>query len=415
MNLIFEENKLKNYLGEALVEMLKKYNMIVAGGAVTSIFTNRDINDIDIYARSEEDLIGFLEDFWDYKSVVISSTRKATQFKYGELVVQLIHFNYFDEPSKIFDSFDFTVCMAAYDFKDNKFYFHDDFMKHNSQKIIRFNSNTAYPIVSALRVKKYEEKGYKISKAEFVRIVMTCMTLNITTYEELMEHLGGMYGVDLSKVFKELEGEEFDLHKAIEILADITYTDEYFKVNEIENIFELDEILCKISPTAVKYLEFKNETYRVYGNGELEYASKVFEPHTKVGIEDVFKDNKLYKFVYKNDSGEYVSYHDSSFKYVIGEIAEAKGELKTDSHYCDSGKLHFNVKEKIKKSTYYNRDNKVLLEVIVNTDDLIDIDGNDKVTARKVYVLREVPESEWKMWIEESKKENKRERGMILF
>lgn len=399
MNLTFEENKLINYLGESLVELLQKYKMIVAGGAITSIFTNRDINDVDIYARNEEDLIGFLEEFWDKKDVVVSSTKKATQFKYNELVVQVIHFSYFDEPTQIFDSFDFTVCMAAYDFKDGKFYLHDDFMKHNSQKIIRFNSKTAYPIVSALRVKKYEEKGYKISKAEFVRIVMTCITLNITTYEELMEHLGGMYGIDLSKVFKELEGEDFDLHKAIEILADITYTDDYFKEKEIPKIFNLDEILYKISPTAIKYLEFKDRYYRVYGKGELEEVSSLLEPHTLVKIEDVFKDNKLYKFVYKNEDGEYISYHDNSFKYIIGEIAEAKGELKDSGYYCDSGKLHFNIKEKINKSTYYSNQDKVLLEVIVNPNDLIDIDKHNKVTARKVYVVREVPEEEWKQWI----------------
>lgn len=399
MNTVFEEKKLINLLGENVAELLKKYNAFIAGGTITSLFTNSEINDFDIYLRNEEDAIGLIEEFWDSGIHIISSTNKATQFMQDEKLFQIIHFNYFEDVSVIFETFDFTACMGAYDFKESKFHFDEDFLKHNSQKLLRFNSGTKYPIVSALRVQKYENKGYKISKAEYLRVVMTCMNLDINTYEELMEHLGGLYGVNLDKVFEEIKDEEFDLQKAIDILMDITYTDEYFKEPIKPEFEDLDDILCKISPKAIKYLEFKDNTYRVHNNGEIASVCKKKEPHTMVDIKDVLPDNKLYKFVHKNSDGEYVSFHDKSFKYVIGEIAEAKGNV--GNGYCDSGKLHFNIKEKIKKSTYYREQNKVLLEVIVNHDDLIDIDKHDKITARKVYVLREVADEEWKQWVGE--------------
>lgn len=397
MNTQFEEKKLKSLLGGA-VELFKKYNAFVAGGAITSIFTNNEINDIDVYVRNEDDLLGLIEELFDYcGDKVLSSTKKSTLFAYEELLIQVIHFKCFETVEDIFDSFDFTSVMGAYDFKNDKFCFHDDFMKHNSQKIIKFNSNTAYPLISALRIQKYEGKGYKISKAEYLRIVMTCMKLDINSYEELQDHLGGMYGVNLDKLFDDIKDDPFDLQKAIDKLAEITLSDEYFEKPDFDFIYELDDVISKISPKAIKYVEFKGKTYRVHSSGEIEYESKKYENHTMLDIKDVFKENKLYKFVTKNEDGTYSSYYDDKFTYKIGEMAEATGE--TGSYSCDKGKLHFNVKEKIEKSTYYNKKDKVLLEVMFNTDDLIDIDNSQKVTARKVYVVREVPEVEWNEWV----------------
>lgn len=111
-------------------------------------------------------------------------------------MLQLICFDTFDTPKKIFDTFDFTVCMGCYDFKKEKFVLHSDFLKHNSQRILMFNDKTRFPIVSALRVDKYKQKDYTISKTEYLRIILTCMDLHIDNYEDLKEQLGGMYGVN---------------------------------------------------------------------------------------------------------------------------------------------------------------------------------------------------------------------------
>lgn len=51
-----EINRLKLLITEDIWEVLKEHKAIIAGGAITSIFTNQPINDIDVYFRSEEDL-----------------------------------------------------------------------------------------------------------------------------------------------------------------------------------------------------------------------------------------------------------------------------------------------------------------------------------------------------------------------
>jgi hypothetical protein len=47
----FEKNKLYSILGKSLVENLKCCHAYIAGGTITSLFCNREYNDIDIYFR----------------------------------------------------------------------------------------------------------------------------------------------------------------------------------------------------------------------------------------------------------------------------------------------------------------------------------------------------------------------------
>jgi len=101
----FEKNKLKDYLGVSLYNTLKKYNVIIAGGMITSLFTGRDINDVDVYFRNKEDLAAFISEL--YGHYIASHTKKATMFivknkkNETDINVQAIHFRYFKSPQEI--------------------------------------------------------------------------------------------------------------------------------------------------------------------------------------------------------------------------------------------------------------------------------------------------------------------------
>lgn len=401
INTTFEEKKLMSVLGDDLIKIFKKYNLIVAGGSITSIFTNSEINDIDVYARNEQDALAFVEDCWNDGIHILSSTNKALQFKYDDVIVQIIYFKFFDECKEIFDTFDFTVNMAAYDFKHNKFEFHQDFLKHNSQRLIKFNSNTSYPLVSMLRIQKYEGKGYSVSKPEFMRIVMTCMNLEVNSYEELQEQLGGMYGVNLDRLFDEFKDDEFSLQNAIDKIGEIVYSDEYFTKFMPVEFNSLDDLLVKISPRAFSFLEFKSDTYIVRHNGDIDKISKLdLKNEEVVKIEDVIP-NKLYKFV-KNDevTNSLRSYYKESFKYEVGKeviVESSRGSSKWDN----SGQLYFSKKEDILDTTYSNQKDKVLIEATFNYDDLIEIGNSNAITVSKAFIERIVPEEEWKSWFDD--------------
>lgn len=398
----FEKNKLKSILGDYLYNKLKKYNLVIAGGTITSLFTNSEINDLDVYGRCNEDILEFATDIIENSGWIVSHTKKATQFTYENNLVQLIHYSHYEDIDTLFNSFDFTVCMGAYDFKTEEFVFHPDFLKHNSQRLIKFNSGTSYPIVSALRVQKYENKGYKISKPEYIRIMMTCMNLNISSYDELKDHLGGLYGISYDLLFDDIKDEKFDLLTAIDKISNITLSEDYFTTPKLLDI-SVEEVLEDIDKSIRTIIKHRGNNYRAYKSGRIEKVKKLKNTDIIVDIKETIPFNKIYKFVRKDKNGIYRSYHDDSFVYSIGDETVAKGSI--DGGWGKGGRLHFNLKEEIEDSPFHKRSDNALIEAEFNVDDLIDIETDDAITVTKAKILREIPKSEWNQWIHvESKK-----------
>ncbi|GIN22553.1 hypothetical protein [Siminovitchia fordii] len=394
MNLQFEKNKLYAYLG-GLTDILAEHKVFIAGGAITSLFNNKEINDIDIYFRNEESALSFISDIWSDQIWIASHTKKATQFTYPvgnkSINIQAIHFKYFNTPEDIFNTFDYTVCMGAFDFEKEEFVLHNDFLKHNSQRILKFNSSTAFPIVSLLRVQKYEKKGYKISKPEFIRIALTCMNLDISSYEELKEQMGGMYGVNYDKLFEDIEeGEEFSLQDAIDKIADLVLDEDYFKEPIQVEFNNLEDILDSISIKPIKYININGDHYRINHDGFLKSINEKPDNYIEIDPQKFFSEIKLYKFVEKKD-GRYFSFYNKKFEYELCKEVVASSSDRND------GKLYFNEKGDLHNSTYESRDSKAAIEVIVNPSDFIEAnDGVVKVS--KCYVIREVPKEEYEQW-----------------
>lgn len=196
-----EKNKLKDWL-EPVYDILKENKCFVAGGAITSLFTMNEVNDWDIYVPSFEALMKLIVEIKGTYSVIYTNhTEKSILFFKDELKVQLIHFKFFDNAYEIFKTFDFTCCMAAYSFEKEEFIFHPDFLKANSQRRLKFSPLTDFPMVSALRVQKYVDKGYTISKAEFMKLMLTVANLSLTSWEDVKEQTGGLYGHDVDTLF----------------------------------------------------------------------------------------------------------------------------------------------------------------------------------------------------------------------
>ena len=76
----FEKNKLYDLIGKSMVETLKEYKCIVAGGSITSLFTRHEINDIDIYFKDNDSIIKALQGLEDDGEYILSSTNKAGLF-----------------------------------------------------------------------------------------------------------------------------------------------------------------------------------------------------------------------------------------------------------------------------------------------------------------------------------------------
>lgn len=207
----YELKQILDILDSDMLGSLEDANAFVAGGAITSVMTKKPINDLDIYFRDRTSFTEVLCELYqvrDYSSSIntdfgwmVQSTEKSLMFKKGESIVQLICYKFFSTPEELFESFDFTINMGALELRGNNWKFHPDFFRHNAQRYLHFNSGTDYPIVSALRVQKYKDRGYTISKAQMLKIMMTITKLDIFSWHEFKDHVGGMYGLPVEEVF----------------------------------------------------------------------------------------------------------------------------------------------------------------------------------------------------------------------
>jgi hypothetical protein len=188
----------------------------IAGGALTSVFTGKPINDVDFYFKSrahfEEAIFQCYEEgFW-----CVATSKRAVTFKDGDHTYQLMYFDFFPTAGDIFKAFDFTACMGAVDLDADELILHDDFMKHNSQRFLRFNHGTRYPLASATRVLKYQSRGYTIGKGDILKIALACRGVKIDSWDDLKDQIGGAYG---DKVELAGEEQEFNLENAIASLT----------------------------------------------------------------------------------------------------------------------------------------------------------------------------------------------------
>lgn len=364
-----EINKLKKLMDSDILNMLGDLGCYIAGGAITSLFTNKSINDIDVYFPSRHSLLIALanifgyaekntireEDFYGISqfSLIFSQyTEKSVmlpQANNKENPIQFVYFKYFSSPQEIFDTFDFTCCMGAYDIKKNEMVLHPDFLVHNAQKYLQYNPNTNFPINSLLRVRKYEERGYSISKSQMLRIIVSCMNKEIKTWEDFENQIGGMYGEDVSKIFDKTK--EFTLEEAISQLDSVVSTQTklndfpYKEGQTIEGL--LSSILSK--ETDILGIGYKKEDYK----------------------------GRYFKWV-KEKEGILCSHYSNNFIYTVGKTIN--GGVK--------GIFFFTTED----HTYPTYQEGVLLELSKKEEDLI----FTNTIIGDVTVERIVPEEEAK-------------------
>ena len=338
-----------------LVDLLKEAGAYIAGGAVTSVFTNKDINDIDVYFPSEESLVRTLasiyriddlcliEDIEQFCATITGTSQRTIMLRSEDQDVQFIAFKYFESPEDIFESFDYTVCMGAYCCGTGEFILHDDFMLHNSERRLKFHSGTDFPMMSLMRVDKYKSKGYSISKSELFRVIMTCMSLEINNWEDLESHVGGMYGYDLTDVFN--KDEEFSLVSACEQLSDM-------------HDRKIDSF------TATSSWDFENL---------VDFLGVAFEHDDTYN--GVFNTSKyVYKCVDDHWQSIYASWR-GSIKYVEGEILDTKL----------TGKLFFH-RDPLRP--YVSRKNWVEAEILEGEKEISDCSKEKVVLKGKIRINR---------------------------
>ncbi len=266
MNYTKELKIIKEALSSELYEVLKEAGAYVAGGALTSVFTNQEINDIDVYFPNAEAFSGVMKAIYsegntpnDMQDILSSFqvpishvSKRAVLATVDGQKVQFIAHRFYEKPEDIFKTFDFTINMAVFDLKTDSLVLHDNFFKHLSQRYLSINPETSYPLISVLRVNKYTSKGYTCSKSQLLKLLLAVNKLKIESWSELFDQLGGMYGTPPEEIFDTTQ--QFSLELAIQTLESVEFKDYVVKNNptyldvllEIPYAFPRSEVLAEV-------------------------------------------------------------------------------------------------------------------------------------------------------------------------
>lgn len=372
-----EKSKLKRLLPKTF-QLLEKYNCYIAGGAITSLFTGKEINDIDVYFKSKDDLFDFLTTEFE-SEYIIYVTKKAITYKLtNSETLQFVFMNYYEEAKEIFEDFDFTINMGAFDIQKDKFILHKDFLKDNVNRKLVFNSNTAFPLVSGTRVRKYIMKGYEIDSLELTKILLTINNLKIKNYDDLEKHLGGMYGENILEFTKEEKENEFNMLNILNKLEHYYDEEHEFKRENKEMGDLLD-----IEDTIVRFQKLINLQLPCFEYNGKYYISIKKDDYVQVDKEMVEKYPELYtrntkmiayKFVHKVGD-KYYSFYDERYEYKIGQEQLPNNRFLYVCRYKD-----------LKNTTYKDEKEKALLKCEIDLKDIENL-NNAQLEVKKLKVL----------------------------
>lgn len=382
----YERKRLNDLIPEKLLGLFEEgeESFFIAGGAITSVFTNKEINDIDIYPKTKEAKLKILE-FMDSNCYVASCTDKSVYAIHsGTYDLNVVILNEYGTADDIFKSFDFSIVKGAYDVDSEKFFFHDYFFVDLSKRFLRVDTNTSFPLMSVIRMKKYVDRGYTVSVNEMAKVLLKVTTLSIESVEDLEMHLGGTYGTDFKDVFKD---KDFSLDVAIDHLSNAScdYTDNKRddKTNEkLSRLIEsIEADICNNLDLSL-YRQMKGIVYKKVGLFEWLMVSRddiVYSVKEKIPTCEPIENEyiHLFKYVKQDSEGVLRSNWKNSFIYTIGEEAVAKGDY-----------LYFYNKRDLDRGMYKTNKGPVVLNAKVYLKDVNRVDGNvvkvDKCTAIEI-------------------------------
>lgn len=317
----------------------------VAGGAILSAVTKTDVSDYDIYPKSRQAMLDAIYYLMEEEGCfIVNISDRAVTLKSNEhkndiderVIVQIMMFDEFETADKIFEFFDFTVCMAAFDCDTKEYHFHKDFWIDVAGKTIRFNPKTRYPLNSMMRLSKYRAKGYTLPTSEMVRMSLTLMQSRLpTSWDELEAVIGGTYG---QQVKLHTEGKEFSIQAAIDLFDDLNvdllypdtstdYSD--FSADDFEMAFTTDKVYTFTTREQKGWFDTGQRETLITAEGRVIVDSKntirLREMLNKESFEPVPEDFMVYGYKTFNELPDGTlenSVNRKKIKYAVGEWTE---------------------------------------------------------------------------------------------
>lgn len=120
--------------------------------------------------------------------------------------VQLV-IRFFGEPSQIHENYDFVHAMCYYDYDKNHLHAPLEALQCMMSKTLVY-SGSLYPIASIFRLRKFIERGWRITAGQMLKILFQISKLNLEDTKVLREQLLGVDQAYMHQLLRTLENKE---------------------------------------------------------------------------------------------------------------------------------------------------------------------------------------------------------------
>lgn len=230
------------------VRKLAEKNTIVTGGAIASMLLGEKVNDFDIYFRDKATTLAVAKYYVEKYSkksggtdiqviekdctnikgqieqrVILSipssgiceEKGKKRKSKYSVSFmsenaitltgkVQLVT-RFYGSPTEIHDNYDFVHAMCYWDHANLHLELSADAMESMLSRTLHY-SGSLYPIASIFRMKKFIERGWRISAGQQLKIMWQISEINLSDPEILREQLTGVDQLYMQALVNALQG-----------------------------------------------------------------------------------------------------------------------------------------------------------------------------------------------------------------
>ena len=164
-------------LPKGLLNLIKNHGLYLAGGFVRECIAHGEIQDIDLFSKSTNQLNQAADDLHNSRpdSAVFNTRNAITVLTPSRVPVQFITRWTFDKPEDCARSFDFTVCQGVIWFSDYEWRssIHPRFYTDLAARRLFYTSPERNEDAggSLLRVMKFLKRGYNIQPASLAAVL----------------------------------------------------------------------------------------------------------------------------------------------------------------------------------------------------------------------------------------------------
>jgi hypothetical protein len=168
-------------LPKDVIGLVKKYGLIVAGGFIRSTIAGEKVSDIDFFGKDQPTLRAAAQEICIARGGRLHETPNAITVLSGHRIpLQFIMRWTYENAEGVIPSFDFTVCRAALEFKEEKWrgYCCERFYPDLAARRLYYTHPVRDEEVggSLMRAIKFIPRGYKIQAGSLAGVIARLMS-----------------------------------------------------------------------------------------------------------------------------------------------------------------------------------------------------------------------------------------------